>query len=250
MIKQAQTIEEVIVFLDEIISAEIQHESALVFFPILYREVTQKVKEGIENEAFQDNARMERLDVLFANRYLEAYFRFKNGEKPTASWEEAFKAATDHRLLILQHLLLGMNAHINLDLGIAVSETAINAKLHQLLDDYHQINDILASMVDKVQQKINRVSPLFSFLDQIAKGREDLIASFSIEIARDEAWRFALKYHEAADKTKCIADRDRSIARIAKGLIHTKSRWLRWVLKVIRWFERKNVAQIAEALAS
>ena len=87
---QAHSIEQVIEHLDLIIETESQLASPLVFFPILYRKVTIAVKEGIEKEVFEDNQRMERLDVVFANRYLNAYTDFKVERPCSACWKVAF----------------------------------------------------------------------------------------------------------------------------------------------------------------
>lgn len=249
--KQATTIDEVISILEGIIITEVADNSNLAFFPILYKKVTERIKEGIAQKEFDDNPRMERLDVIFANRYLEAYFTYKEGQKPSLSWENAFLAAKDQKFLILQHLLLGINAHINLDLGIAVSETIRpQGNLQNIHTDFNKINAILASMVDGVQQRIGRVSPFFHLLDKVADGKEDLIATFSINIARDEAWIFANKYHNALDTEAVFTKRDRSIGNIALQLTTTKSRILRWVIRFIRWFESKNISKVAEVLSS
>lgn len=60
----AQTIDEVIDQLDRIIKECLADDSKLAFFPILYRKVTIAVKEGIERKDFDDNERMEKLDVV------------------------------------------------------------------------------------------------------------------------------------------------------------------------------------------
>jgi len=44
------------------------------------------------------------------------------GQTPTESWVKAFDATEFWWLIVLQHLLMDMNAHINLDLGIAAAE--------------------------------------------------------------------------------------------------------------------------------
>lgn len=74
---QAHTIDQVITLLDEIIEKEVQEDSTRAFFPILYKKVTEAVKQGIEKKEFEDNERMETLDVVFANRYLEAFTQIK-----------------------------------------------------------------------------------------------------------------------------------------------------------------------------
>ncbi len=87
---QAHNIDEVIEQLSEIIELEIAAKSKLAFFPILYRKVTIAVKEGIQRKDFEDNERMERLDVVFANRYLEAFYQFKAQENCSTCWKVAF----------------------------------------------------------------------------------------------------------------------------------------------------------------
>lgn len=247
--KKATTIEEVISILESIIQVELANKSNLVLFPILYKKVTERVKKGIELGEFEDNPRMERLDVLFANRYLEAYFLWKENHQPTESWIVAFEAAKSNKLILLQHLLLGINAHINLDLGIAVSETMESQALAFIQNDYHKINDILAFMVDDVQGQIGKVSPLFLLLEKLGNGKEDAVVSFSIEVARDEAWRFANEYHDTLNKEHSITERDESIARFGHKISVTKSRLLRWILKVVRWFESKNIQKVAKILS-
>ena len=247
--KQARTIDDVISILDEIIRQEVANQSNLAIFPVLYKQVTQRIKEGVANQEFDDNPRMQRLDVIFANRYLDAYFIYKDGGKPSGSWLHAFDAAEDSSLITLQHLLLGINAHINLDLGIAVSQTVGNTSdLPTIHSDFNKINAILSSMVDAVQKSIGTVSPLFFLLDRFVKGKEDAIAAFSINVARDGAWIFANTYHVSIDKQLAFERRDHVIGQLATKLYTTRSRFLRFVIKIIRWFETKNVNKVVNAL--
>jgi hypothetical protein len=242
-------IDEVIAHLDVIITTETNAKSTLAFFPVLYRKVTERIKLGIQNKEFEDNPRMERLDVTFASRYIEAYEQFKAGQKPTESWQVAFDAA-QNKIIIMQHLLLGINAHINLDLGIAVAETVgQDGDMESIKSDYNKINAILAAMVEGVELSIGKVSPVFFLLEKIGKGREDKIVTFSIDIARDEAWIFANNYHLATQKEEAIDVRDAIIANLGRKLITSKSRFLRGVIGFIRFFESKNVAKIVATLA-
>jgi len=244
------TIEEVIAHLDTIITTEIAANSTLAYFPVLYKKVTERIKLGIQNKEFEDNPRMERLDVLFASRYIEAYEQWKAGQTPTDSWQVAFGTAKN-KIIVMQHLLLGINAHINLDLGIAVSETVgPNGDLEAIKSDFNKINAILASLVSGVEQSISEISPVFYLLEKIGKGREDKIVTFSIAIARDEAWKFANQFHLASNKEGTIAERDIVIANLGRKLITSKSRILRWVIRFIRFFESKNVARVAATLAT
>ena len=76
----AKNIDEVIARLTDIIDISRQEPGRMGYFAALYRKVTINVKQGILNGRFEDGARMERLDVNFANRYLEAYELHRKGE--------------------------------------------------------------------------------------------------------------------------------------------------------------------------
>lgn len=245
----ATTIDEVIAQLDQIIETECANNSCMTYFPILYRKVTVRIKEGILNNEFENNQRMVKLDVVFANRYIEAYNCLDANKPFTQSWKKAFEAAKDGNLLIMQHLLLGINAHINLDLGIAVAETVGDTgDIMDFENDFNKINEILRSMISNVEAKIISVSPLFGMLDKFGKGREDKLVSFSINIARDGAWLFANQYHISPNKAEELNARDTIIGILAEKLIHQKSWMLKYLVKFIYFFEKKDVPQIVAVL--
>jgi hypothetical protein len=122
------------------------------------------------------------------------------------------------------------------------------ADLNPIRDDFNKINAVLSSMVDTVQEKIGSVSPLFYLLDKVAKGKEDAIATFSINIARDGAWIFANGYHMSMDKQQSVERRDEAIGQLATKLYTTRSRFLHWVIRCIRWFETKSITKVVKAL--
>jgi hypothetical protein len=247
--KLATTIQEVIALLDEIIILETARKSRIAFFAVLYRNVTIKIKEGIDQEVFEDNPRMERLDVLFANRYLEAYYQYKTGKPTTQSWQHTFDQTARSKLLILQHILLGINAHINLDLGIITSLTAGTGNaLSPLKNDFDHINKILAAMVQDMQTSINKVSPLLTFFEWIGKGREDKLAAFSITIARDEAWLFAQEYHSSSEPENCIESRDIIITSLGDKLTSVNSKVFNFAINIVRFFESKDVEKVVAVL--
>ena len=68
---EIQTIDAVIEALGRIIQDAKIAENPMGYFPALYQKVTIKVKEGIAEGFFENGPRMERLDVVFAKRYLQ-----------------------------------------------------------------------------------------------------------------------------------------------------------------------------------
>ena len=185
------TIDDIIASLQGIISKCIATNSRLGYFATLYLKVTQSVKDGIASGQFQDGPRMEKLDVVFASRYLDAYQKWTNHQPTTAAWTIAFQQVEKSSVLVLQHLLLGMNAHINLDLGIAAVEVCEGQPLLTLAQDFDAINTIIAALTNQVLFELGQVSPLLSLLGLHASNANSALIQFSIGNARDGAWCFA-----------------------------------------------------------
>ena len=245
------TISQIILELDQIIDWSIKNNSRVGYFAVLYHRVTCRIKEGIDRNEFDNGPRMERLDVIFAMRYIDAWKAWVNNGKTTKSWELAFNQGHNNATVILQQMLLGINAHINLDLGIATSETVGNEEnIQNILHDFDTINAILASLVDEVQNDLKQVSPLIRLVDRFGRGRQDKLATFSIDIARTGAWYFACLVHVARERNleDIIADRDNSIANLASNLMRPKSFVLRLIVKVVSLTEWRQPKDIIEKL--
>lgn len=245
----AATIDEALAALDSIIERARRDDDRRGYFAVLYRKVTAKVKEGIEAGLFDDADRMARLDVLFANRYLDAEDAHTHGAALTRSWRIAFDACTWWRPLLLQHLLTGINAHINLDLGIAAARCSPGPQLAGLRGDFERINDILASMIGQVQQNIGTVSPLLGLLDTLGGRHDDTIIRFSITHARNGAWRFATRLAALPEDAwqDAINDQDRRVSLVAHSVL--RPGLLSAGLLVIRLAESNDVARNIDALA-
>ncbi len=183
-----QTIDDVVSALNVIVQQSYDQASRLGYFAALYRRVTCAVRDGIAAGSFQNGPLMEQLDVVFASRYLDAFITFQAGGTATRSWMLAFQGCSNPDLLILQQLLSGMNAHINLDLGIAAAQVSPANQLPQLKPDFDQINAVLASLVGTVAAEIAAVSPLIGDLEKIGLRSETSLVNFDITAARDAAW--------------------------------------------------------------
>lgn len=241
------SIEEVIQKMDEIVAECKANKSRIGYFAVLYRQVTIRIKEGIEQLEFEDNQRMEQLDILFAQRFFTAYELYRGSTTPTKSWLYAFEAANSGRHLVLQHLLLGINAHINLDLGIAAAETMSGKPIAEIKNDFDKINHILAEMVDGVKANISMISPIFGLLVQFANGKDEMLLNFSIRLARDGAWKFAMEYLHAPNRPECIGHRDQAISVLANKLVQP-GRWLRWLVRLISLAEWQAIPKVMDQL--
>lgn len=238
-----QTIDQVISLLDEIISESEKNDNPLGYFASLYRKVTIKVKEGIKENFFDDGPRMEKLDVVFAKRYIDAYYLWQQKRECTNSWKKTFETSESYWPIVLQHLLLGMNAHINLDLGIAAAEISKN-KIDDLENDFNKINQILSSLVIEVQNDLSAIWPTLSKILRKTNKVDDLIVDFSMELARDGAWKFAKNLAGLTEKNfqDAIFDRDKKVAQKA-GLVLEPGFMAKIIFKIIRLGEKGTVKE-------
>lgn len=236
------TIDEVIAHLDIIIEDCMQKSSRAGYFAILYKKMTLAVKKGIALNQFEDGDRMEKLDVHFANRYLDAYYAFASGKPLTQSWQSAFNAVQNNDLAIVQHLLLGINAHINLDLGISAAAISNRDNIHLLHNDYNKINVVIADVYGSLQNKLKKISWLTIFLKNISPNTADSIINFSISKARDTAWNNALLLVNSGNhQANVIQTADAVVHKVANA-IQSPGRITKFLLKWIVKAESKDIA--------
>lgn len=251
----AQTIDEVIQALTGIIQIYEDEKSRLGYFPALYRRVTERVKAAIAAGRFEDGARMERLDVVFANRYLAAWDAWRAGRPVTACWRVAFEAGSRWRPVILQHLLSGMNAHINLDLAIAAAAVCPGAQIQSLEGDFNQINQVLAELVDPVEAELAAVSPWIGLVETFGGHAEGQVVNFGIRAARDLAWANALRLAalqadgQEGERNAAIREMDAVVEALGR-LIVSPGPLLQTGLLLVRMREQSDAVKVIQALAS
>ncbi len=241
----AKTIDEVLEELDRIIEQTVAENNFLGIFAYVYRRTTAQIKRAIQEKQFEDNIRMERMDVAFANFYLTAYQNYENNESCSASWKTAFDAKND-KITILQHVILGMNAHINLDLGIAAVTFEPGINLPELKNDFMKVNQILNDLTNEMQDRVSKVSHLMVLLDWLGKNTDELIINFSMVKAREQAWKFACRLADSdkTDRISIISNTDQTIAEFGAVVKNPPGNLLKMALKIISQFEEKNVKAI------
>lgn len=242
-----KTIDEVLAELDIIIDNAIRDRDYIGIFAYAYRLTTLHVKANIGKLNFEDNDRMGRLDVIFANLYLDAVKNYTEKKPVSRCWKLAFDAG-HQRLALAQHLLLGMNAHINLDLAIAAGRIMKGKDIKDLENDFNSVNAILASLLDTLQLKMDRVSPLMFLLDWLGRRTDEKIINFSMVEARKQSWRIARELWELEGEAleARIDEVDRSVTELAGFIKSPKPGLLRFVMKLISWFEVHDVRKVLE----
>jgi hypothetical protein len=243
------TIAEVLNRLDTIIQETEIANSRQGYFAVLYRRMTLAVQQGIQQNVFKDGTRMERLDVIFATRYLDAYLAYQTNEPLTDGWQTVFDACKLSSLTVIQHLILGVNTHINLDLAIAAADTCPGETIFAMQADYNKINDIIASLIDEVQDKLTKIWWPLKLLRNIVNSRQDAVIDFSIVEARRAAWAsgVALANLQGGTRNGYINTMDNMVVVIAKRIINPGF-FINLLLKFIRLFEDKNVRNVIQLI--
>ncbi|HYC61363.1 MAG TPA: DUF5995 family protein [Thermoanaerobaculia bacterium] len=245
-------IDAVIAAIQEVIDWSIAGQSRLGYFAALYKRITIAIRDGITKGLFDDGPRMERFDVIFASRYFEAlngYFHPANFPTVSHCWRVAFDGALLPGPILVQHMLAGVNAHIDLDLGIAAEQVAPGLKLPSLHHDFNTVNAVLASQTATVVGEINTLSPVLADIYDVLMKREiDLIAD-ALVIVRDEAWDFA-KILAAAPSfldPSTIMLHDLKVAKIGMLILHPPG-LLGGVVDVIASRESRDIVKNIQTL--
>ena len=247
---QAETIDGILLSLHRVIAWSKQNNSRLGYFAALYHKVTRAVQQGIADGLFADGPRMERLDVLFANRYLFALECYTQEREPIPlAWRLAFDTAETWWPIVLQHLFLGMNAHINMDLAIAAAETTPTDQLAALKQDFFTINTLLAGLVQETVEELGTIWPLLRLMERFARESGQGLTDVGMWLSRGQAWRRAEELALLAPSARAqrIDQMDSSVAVLSRLLLPS-SRWVRLLLYLIRIGELRFVPTIIEIL--
>jgi hypothetical protein len=207
--RPGRTLDSTLGELDGIIENTRQRHGELGIFPSMYRSVTAEIRDAVRTGFFDDGVAMERLAVTFADRYVEAYWQWSREDACTESWRVAFEAATDgRRRMIAQHLLAGMNAHINLDLGIVAAGIA-KRDPDGLYPDFLRVNQILFEKLNGLQDCLGSVSARMAWVDRLGGTLDERLMRMAIRDARNQAWVLAMDLIEhPADADAIIDTRD------------------------------------------
>lgn len=241
----AQNIDDVVDGLAGIVREAGRAGDRVGYFGALYRQVTVAVRTAIHDGRFDDGDRMDRFDTLFGNRYFDAYDAWRRDRSGPRCWRETFGLLDDSDTVIVQHLILGVNAHINLDLAVAAARTSPGEDIHAMRRDFLLINDILAGVVLRVQDSVDALSPFMSLLDRVGGRADEWILDFSVRQSREEAWYNAvlLAGQNEAEREATIERLDIRAAVLAR-LIARPSGLVRPALELIRATESDDVPAV------
>lgn len=174
------------------------------YFHATYLRTTIAVGAEIRRGGFLDPDWAERWDVTFANFYLAALETSTAGEAPARPWAIAFGAPRD--LPALNHVLLGMNAHINFDLPQALvavisddefDDAALVARREA---DHRAIDRVLAARVAAEDEELTSISGPGSLLNRLLRPLNQRGSQRFLRESRQKVWANAIALSRARRK--------------------------------------------------
>jgi hypothetical protein len=231
--ESARTVDDVLEQLGHCLETARAENSAEGYFPLIYTWETRDIAAAAEARVFDDPEALRRMLVAFANRYFAARRQFRAGEPTPKAWALAFRAARSSSLLVLQHLLLAINAHVNVDLAVAAAETGV------LWPDYSRVDAILGRGAARVQRGLNRTTIVLRLLDVVAGDFDEMLTTFSLKAARRHAFELAHRLHGASESARAalIAEADDFALRLGQCVLEPPLRD-RLVLAFVKLSER------------
>ena len=194
-----------------------------------YLRTTRAVAAALDGGSFEDPAWVSAWDVDFADLYLDALAL--HGRQPSAvpaPWRLAFGA--DPGLRPEAHVLLGMNAHINLDLPQSLlrvippadfADPGLLARRHR---DHERIDLVLAGRVAAEDTALHRAGGRRTPLDRLLAPVNRRASRSFLRESRRKVWANAHALHAArlagpASSARRIAELERAAADRVRDLL-------------------------------
>ncbi|MCG2587554.1 DUF5995 family protein [Rhodohalobacter sulfatireducens] len=249
--KQYQSVSEVIENFKWLENYFLNHNDLRGVFVTAYLHITQSIGAAIEEKTFQNNSWSQQYLICFANLYREAILNYEQGNlsEVPKSWEIAFNLAKNGDGYIIQHLLLGVNAHINHDLALALHQVSIDPNREEKYQDHTDINLILEKATDGLKRSVaEKYAPILKRLDRGLGTIDDEITAFSIPKAREHSWSMSIALTSAqtnlerAILQRSLDDQAAVLARLilASPIQHPKVKetvsFLKWIDQKVNWF--------------
>jgi hypothetical protein len=199
-------------------------------FLSVYATMTKAIHDAIVDGRFMDPAWTATLTTRFATLYFDAEQAWEEGSDDCPKpWCAAFAAAGRARVSVIEHALLGINAHIVYDLPFAVAAAMRESgdvvagrlqgdTLARRRHDYEVVNHILVETITAAQGVLATESRLSAWLDMLALRLDEYAAEALLRASRTQGWHNALALAVARDDAEADAVRQH-LDRVACGYV-------------------------------
>jgi hypothetical protein len=173
-----------------------------------YALMTRNMLDALDAGEFADAAWVAHLLQHFAGYYFDALDAYEAGaEHAPEVWRCAHDAARRSDTPAISLLLLGVNAHINYDLVLAVADrlepewSALSEEGRcSRYEDYCRVNGVIGRTIDSVQDTIlDKREHIMALVDTLFGPVDEWLVSRGITEWREEVWRHAIRRVETTD---------------------------------------------------
>ncbi len=164
-------------------------------FASVYTLTTLRMAESIDAGDYANTTWMKSYQTEFANHYRRALRSYALGQRSQVpnAWLKAFDAAAGGQTLIIQDVLLGMNAHINFDLPFAIETVKISPSTASRYADHTRVNDVLGEVGDEIIAALGSLyGANYAALDGALGPLDELLLAGGMATARQSSWNNAV----------------------------------------------------------
>lgn len=194
-----------------------------------YCMMTENMSRALEKQRFIDSEWVENLLNRFAEYYFDALACYDCGEEVPQVWRTVHEEAGRDDLHVLQHLFLGVNAHINYDLVLTLYEI-LSPEWDSLTDqqkdirynDHMMVNTIIGETIDQVQDEVVEThAPQMDLVDKLLGRLDEKLISGLISKWRKSVWKDTLELLACEEEIAAqgyILEVEREVLRRAKWI--------------------------------
>lgn len=177
-----------------------------VIFLNCYLLMTQNMLTAVQAGEFHETQWVARLVPHFASYYFRALVAYEQQQAIPVVWQLAYEATRREETMTMQHLLLGINAHINYDLVFALEDLLADSwpslttgQRQRYYEDYCHVNAIIGRTIDAVQDEvIEQFTPRLDWVDRLMGPLDEWLMSHLITGWRDRVWADAVQLVKTA----------------------------------------------------
>lgn len=243
LFKKAEKLSDVRERIHEILTYCQEKESPLGYFAALYTTVAKAIEDSIINKEYDDNEQLARMDVNFVNYYIHAMNCAFSDQPAPAHWQIAIDAAKKPDFLVLEHLFIAMNAHINYDLSNAANDTVPTDRMLDFRQDFFRVNKILFSLLDRVQTDVSYIFHPLKWYLRFGRQLDDKIIALIMGQMRGDAYEFTcvLSLCNEVQKEQINKEKRDLVVKLSQKIIFHKSWIINAIIRLARLLERGSV---------
>ena len=213
-------------------------------------------QEDYDNPIFFEPDWIRRLSGKFASLYFASLATFNKDRQEERAWKLAHGMATDKGSSVVQDLLLGINAHINYDLPVALHQNFLEhddgpdfISLAKRKFDHDQVNNILIRSFDDISDTIPReYGGSMKAVDLLTGDIYEKLTHLGLRHYRERVWwdSISLLSARSEDQRQLVMHKlNWESAKIAGTIVGENSAWVRATNRVLRRFRRTDLRSLA-----